>query len=142
MMSIGDKIRTARKEKGITQSELGNLCGMSDVQISQYESGAKNPKIVTLKKISLALDRKLDYFVDVEEDEDSISQKLFGASFKQIKEYADLFDMSIPEFLATMVAQGTVTGISNILGKEPKMLNEDFAELKRITDEDNKKKAD
>lgn len=52
----GEKIREARIQKGITQKELANQCGMYDSQIRKYESGKVRPKIETLQKIAKALD--------------------------------------------------------------------------------------
>lgn len=52
----GDKIRKLRKEKGLTQKQLGELCGIADSNIRKYESGKQNPKLETLQKIAKALD--------------------------------------------------------------------------------------
>lgn len=38
-MSIGEKIRTAREQKGLTQEELGLRCGTSKQTIFKYENG-------------------------------------------------------------------------------------------------------
>lgn len=54
-VTIGQRIRDARKEKGLTQKKLGELCGMSDAQIRQYEIGYRNPSYKTLNKIADAL---------------------------------------------------------------------------------------
>ena len=54
-MTVGENIRRIRKEKGLTQKQLGNLCQMNEVQLRQYELGKANPKIETLKKIANAL---------------------------------------------------------------------------------------
>ena len=51
----GDMIRKYRKEKGLTQKQLGELCGIADSNIRKYESGKQNPKIETLQKIADAL---------------------------------------------------------------------------------------
>ena len=44
-----------RTEAGMTQRDLGEKIGVSKNAISQYESGARKPDIVTLKKIAVAL---------------------------------------------------------------------------------------
>lgn len=54
-MSIPENIKKIRREKGLTQKELGKLCGMADSAIRRYESGRANPKINTLIKIAEAL---------------------------------------------------------------------------------------
>ena len=54
-MEIGDRIRAIRMERGLTQKELGNLCGMADSAIRRYESNRGNPTQKTLIKIAKAL---------------------------------------------------------------------------------------
>ena len=141
-MTIGEKIRVTRKEKGITQKELGALCGTHGEMISQYEKGMRKPKIATLKRIALALDVKLSHFVDVEDDENSLLHKVIGANSKQIKEYAELLGMSIPEFLGYLAIQGLEVARAKIINKEPVILDKELAELKHLAAKDNEKKAD
>ena len=54
-MTVGENIRKIRKEKGLTQKQLGKLCQMNEVQIRQYELGKANPKIETVDRIASAL---------------------------------------------------------------------------------------
>ena len=54
-MAIGENIKRIRKEKGLTQKTLGELCKINEVQIRQYELGKANPKIETIQKIANAL---------------------------------------------------------------------------------------
>lgn len=52
-MNIGEKIRSARQAKGMTQEELGGMLGVQKSAIAKYESGrVVNIKRSTLKKIS------------------------------------------------------------------------------------------
>lgn len=52
----GSRIKEIRKQKGLTQKQLGEKCGMYESQIRKYENGKANPKIETLKKIAAALE--------------------------------------------------------------------------------------
>ena len=56
-MTIGENIRKHRKEKGLTQKKLGELCipPIAESTIRRYELGKLNPKIATIKKIADAL---------------------------------------------------------------------------------------
>lgn len=54
-MTIGENIRRIRKEKGLTQKQLGERCGINEANIRKYELNNANPKTETLKKISNAL---------------------------------------------------------------------------------------
>lgn len=69
-MTIGERIREARKNAGLTQKELGNKIGVSGALIGQYETGIRNPKIETLQKICNAIGVDLVYDL------------LFGISYK------------------------------------------------------------
>ena len=56
-MSIGENIRRIRKDKKLTQKELGEkLEGISQQQIGQWENGIKIPKLETIQKIATALE--------------------------------------------------------------------------------------
>lgn len=54
-MSFGERIKALRKERGMTQKELGDLCGMADSAIRKYESGKITPKFGTTTKLAAAL---------------------------------------------------------------------------------------
>lgn len=54
-MSIGESIRHYRKEKGLTQEELGKLLGISGVAVMRYEKEQREPKQETLLKIAKVL---------------------------------------------------------------------------------------
>lgn len=54
-MTVGKNIKRIRKEKGLTQKKLGELCGIAEPTIRKYESDKLNPKIETVDKIASAL---------------------------------------------------------------------------------------
>ena len=58
MMAVAENIRRYRKEKGLTQKQLGQLCSppIAESAIRQYELGLRNPKLENLKKMSDALE--------------------------------------------------------------------------------------
>lgn len=55
-MSIGDNIRKLRLERGLTQKQLADSCGVADATIRAYELGKANPTTKTTAKIAKALD--------------------------------------------------------------------------------------
>ena len=55
-MTTGEKIRTIRKEKHLTQKELGAKLGVTQATVGQYEKNENPPKIETLERIAAALD--------------------------------------------------------------------------------------
>lgn len=54
-MNIGENIKRIRKEKGITQKELGKRLGITQAAIGQFENNNSNLKMDTIKKIADAL---------------------------------------------------------------------------------------
>lgn len=66
-MTIGEKLRDIRKEKGFTQKELGNMLGITPQMIAQYESGKRKPKLETLQRIAEALGISWEIFMDEDE---------------------------------------------------------------------------
>ncbi|MBQ8188542.1 MAG: helix-turn-helix domain-containing protein [Lachnospiraceae bacterium] len=55
-MNIGENIKRIRKEKGMTQKELGGRLGISQAAVGQFENNCSNLKIDTIKKIADALE--------------------------------------------------------------------------------------
>lgn len=53
-MTVGERIKYARKMRGLTQKELGLRIGFdentADVRVAQYESGTRTPKLDMLQK--------------------------------------------------------------------------------------------
>lgn len=54
-MTIGERIKQARKEKGLTQKRLGELSGTSEGTVKQYELGKRQPRLAQLQAIAAAL---------------------------------------------------------------------------------------
>ena len=50
--SIGENIRRIRIRKGLSQKELAEKAGMSNVLLNNYEHGLRNPKAETLQRIA------------------------------------------------------------------------------------------
>lgn len=55
-MDIGTAIKTVRTLRGLKQTDLSILIGISQTSISQIENGYKKPKSSTIRKICTALE--------------------------------------------------------------------------------------
>ena len=76
-MSIGDNIRRIRKDKKLTQKELGEkLEGISQQQIGQWENGIKIPKLETIQKIATALEIPMFDLINMDEYNNLIDTKV------------------------------------------------------------------
>lgn len=62
---LGEMIKQARKERNMTQSELGELIGVQKSQISRIERNAKNVTIATILKVFKALRARVNFNVEL-----------------------------------------------------------------------------
>ncbi len=63
-MTVGEKIRAARKQAGLTQKELGEIIGVSQSAIGQFERGS-NIQFETCRKVASALNIPLSSLIDI-----------------------------------------------------------------------------
>ena len=75
-MKLGEKIKLVRKQRGMTQRELGERLhwdGNAANRIAQYESGFRTPKEGRIQEIARVLNvRKENFFTSAETQEDII----------------------------------------------------------------------
>lgn len=73
-MTTGQNIRALRKKRGLTQENLGELCGMTAGAISSYENGVTVPKRRVVERIARALNVPAGKIADSAPPEISASQ--------------------------------------------------------------------
>lgn len=62
---VGDMIKAARKERNLTQEQLGQLIGVKKAQVSRLENNASNVTIDTILKVFNALEAKVNFKVEL-----------------------------------------------------------------------------
>jgi len=62
-MNFGEKITFIRKQKKLSQAELGKLSKISGDIVGKYERNEMKPSIDTAKRLADALEVTLDYLV-------------------------------------------------------------------------------
>ena len=62
---LGEMIKQTRKERHLTQSELGEMIGVQKSQISRIERNAKNVTIDTILRVFNALKAKVNFNVEL-----------------------------------------------------------------------------
>jgi transcriptional regulator with XRE-family HTH domain len=62
---VGRRVRTRRMEKQLSQTDLGEQCGVTFQQIQKYEKGTNRIGAGRLARIAKALDVSVTYFFDV-----------------------------------------------------------------------------
>ena len=64
---LGEMIRSVRKERRLTQTQLGELIGVQKSQISKLERNARNVTVETILKVFKALQARLKLTLELEE---------------------------------------------------------------------------
>ena len=96
MDSIGERIKAARKERGMTQGDLGKAVGVTQSVISEIEHGKLKSWPIHRVAIQRALGKNRSYFEPVESDE-----------VPEVESSADLPEVvSIPEYDVRLSAGG------------------------------------
>ena len=65
---IGQRIRKYRKACNMSQDELAEKVGISNVSLSNYERGTQMPDLITLAKIAVELDVSTDVLLGIQEE--------------------------------------------------------------------------
>lgn len=66
---LSEQIKQLRKERNLTQEQLGELVGVQRAQISKLENNTGNVTILTLLKIFTALKAKVTFEIEAEKFE-------------------------------------------------------------------------
>ena len=69
MELLGEMIKSVRKERKLTQEQLGELIGVQKSQISKLERNTKNVTIETILKVFRALKANVKFSVEMNEAE-------------------------------------------------------------------------
>jgi len=62
---IGDMIRKVRKDRNLTQEQLGELVGVKKAQISRLENNTKNVTVETIIRIFNAMKAEVNFNVQL-----------------------------------------------------------------------------
>lgn len=62
---IGEAIKQARKERKLTQTQLGELIGVKKAQISKIENNLTDARFETILKVFRALNAKINFNVEL-----------------------------------------------------------------------------
>ena len=68
-LAIGARMRTRRRQLGLSQSDLADKLGVSFQQVQKYERGANRVSASMLESVATALGAPISYFFGKEEQE-------------------------------------------------------------------------
>lgn len=75
MVEFGRKVKQIREEKGMTQQTMAEKLYVTRQAVSRWECGARQPDLLTAKKIAKLLDVSLDELLSGEELQGNIERK-------------------------------------------------------------------
>lgn len=109
-MIIGYRIKEARKSKGLSQQQLGDMLGVSKVSVCGYETGTRIPTLDNFVQLIEILDLTPDYILGrevsvVAENEESYTVKLSKNDIEiinELKKYNELYNMLIKDSKRTI----------------------------------------
>ena len=73
MEVLGNMIKSVRKERKLTQEQLGELIGVQKSQISKLERNTKNVTIETILKVFGALQANVKFSVEMNESKFTVA---------------------------------------------------------------------
>lgn len=109
-MIVGERIRMARKNKGLTQQELGDILGVSKVSICGYENGTRVPTLDNFVQLLDVLEVTPEYLLGREVSaicEDEEEYKVFIAKedlniVNELKKYSALYNRLLADSKRTV----------------------------------------
>lgn len=100
---IGKRIKELRKEKGLTQQQLGKLINVTKVSICCYEKETRTPTLETLLQLARLFNKDVNYFLGNDEFVISDNNDNYGMSMsseeiefiKEVRKYNNLHRLII-----------------------------------------------
>lgn len=112
-MSFGDRLKEARRARGLTQEQLAIGIGVAKSTLTGYEKGTREPDVFKIKRIIEILEIDSDYLLGIEqckknapttqqvaEAVDILLYAYYGrpATIEEIDKFAALFSFIRQEF--------------------------------------------
>lgn len=139
-MTMGERIKVARKKAGLTQEKLAKKCGIATITIGQYERNKREPNIETIFNLAEKLNVSASYLLGVVDLDGFISPD--GFADPEDYEFIRMLGFDSPEKLATLVPgarQSTPEHrreLEKMMGKEEGYLEENAVQQMRRTREE------
>lgn len=106
--TLGQRLKTLRIQKELSQTELGNLASVHYTHIGKYEKGLSIPATGTLQKLSEALDTTTDYLLEGATDDlaiDRLSDKELLAQFQVVEKFPEEDKAIIKRLIGSFIAE-------------------------------------
>ena len=94
-MTIGQRIKNARKQQGLTQEQLAQRLGLATGTIQQYELGKRQPRIEQLRRIADALNVEWTDLVPEGDRPNFSAQEYTGLSYTTFTKLHERMDSDL-----------------------------------------------
>ncbi len=88
-MTFGEKIKSYRKEAGMTQEKVSELIGVKRSAYAYYETDKSTPKLTVLRKLAAMYNTTTDDLLDVESVK-AVAQKDADQQWSATDDFSDL----------------------------------------------------
>lgn len=88
-MTFAEKIKSYRKDAGLTQEKVSEIIGVKRSAYAYYEIGKSTPKFPVLMKLAAMYNTTTDELLDVEEVK-SVAQKSTAQEWSTTDDFSDL----------------------------------------------------
>ena len=75
------RIRYVRNRENMTQTEFGNLVGLSHVQVSKYENGTLEPNLTVITSIAKTFNVSCDFLLGLTDIEEPMHQSTANTDY-------------------------------------------------------------
>lgn len=89
---FGDRLKELRKERNLTQEDIGNLCDVAKNTVSNWENNANQPSFEIVKKLAQYFGVTIDYLLNFTQDDVDNMERL-----KQALKQAGMWDYNIDD---------------------------------------------
>lgn len=113
---FGKRLKALRKQKDLSQQDIGELTGRHFTNISRYERGLAMPNAETLRKLSEALGVSGDYLMDGKLEDGAkarLDDRELLYQFQQVQKLPTEDKMTVKKLLEAFIFQRTVQGLAS-----------------------------
>ena len=108
-MGFAQRLKQARKNKGLSQTELANLAGIHYTQVGRYENKGAQPSAEVLSKLANALGVSSDYLTNGTSEElaeNTLGDKELLNQFKAIEKMNDDDKNVVKKLIDAFITKG------------------------------------
>lgn len=139
MKTLGSKISSLRKERGLTQSALADKLNISAQAISKWETDQAAPDISLLAPLAKILDTSIDYLLNENAEEPETifvpepDKRDYSKLILKIRviDEEDKVNINVPFLLVKQMLASGSNSFSNLTmgGTNIELMNEDFEKI-------------